>query len=527
MLAALACGLMGYLLAWELVQGIASPPAEIFDKPSFVLEAASVYWKSLRILTFLVLIGIVYTPGRTSGSRFSQILSQPARILLASVVSIPAYTYGFAEYNWYTDQAYLADRLLIVASALLSLRYALFLPVLFLLCLTADGQWSYVLPHDGESTNRHLFHHLLLFTSCLVPALRLSRGTMEETFFIETTSFVGAHYFAAAIGKMALGDSPYDWLLYNELGNLALSFHLNGWPLLGHFNVEGAAHLLNRISLLIAGATLAIELAGIVPVSFRKVFAALALARAGVHLGIFLLIGDLFWSWIALDFVLAACVLGLRRSNQRLSPRSHAVWLPTLFALAVFLLAPTIPFAWFDSPLGHRFVVYVKDASGRHHELPDHFAAPFDLALTHGHFEYLGGDERYAVSGCSTTVDWNLYRDVQELNSVTSAREFLSGLPIQEGQTWKQEKFSVFCERLLVHLGNQSSPSRLSSFLDTVAPPAHIWTYPRASRVWDPSIEPDGLVVVMHRHLFSEKALFEFDEKTIFQYPTTNDVDTH
>jgi hypothetical protein len=193
-----------------------------------------------------------------------------------------------------------------------------------------------------------------------------------------TISMVAGHYLVAAVTKLQLGPSPLAWVFESDLSFLLAFRVVEGW-LGGQFG-SGTTALLQTLhahSASLNGVTLLLELAPLAA-GFGPRIAQLTLAGVAVlHAAIASMLGILFGGWIV---ALLALIWVLREPSGRLRYQGWR-WGLVVAVTASATLAFSFPrLAWFESPLGHRFLFTVVTEEGAEVVLGRDLLNPYDGA---------------------------------------------------------------------------------------------------------------------------------------------------
>jgi hypothetical protein len=392
----------------------------VFVALTAVIERATAlppasYFEPLLTVDLLRRVGPLFAVAALAGvvalSRFGALLSpwssmqhgsaiRNLAVALAAIIAWPFVTMGF---NHYFDQAYLADRALLVLLVPLVWWRPVFLlallPVLYLLM----GQ--IVLPDVGGTVLAHKLQ--VMRALCIVAAAVLVRaGTGQRStapLVFVLACFVAAQYWLPALAKLRL-----DWLSSNELHLVPLAGYASGWlAFLTPEQIVGFAKALRPLDPLLAWATIIIEAGCLLLLWKRRIALALLFAVIAFHIGVLVLYGLFFWTWIALD---AALLILLWRKDRW--PELH-MRVPVIASVALILAAPLWAGApllgWYDTPLFYTYRIDVVDADGHVEALHPAFFSPYEAVFGFASFGYTSADHGVSVATHGVTRDRRLH----------------------------------------------------------------------------------------------------------------------
>src|SRR5262245_20582463 len=328
-------------------------PHEIHRAPSFtwaLLGSRPLFW--LPALLALGLAGWSLTAEgrrRIGWSRFDGVGG--LRWVTFGIMLALAWPYGAHPYNHYYDQAHLLDRALLFFLLGATLHSPLWLPFFALEVVMSRVQIlhpvSLVTPIVDEVPFRVLGviagFGLWSFAAAELRALgeRRRRGGVRlppieaHVLVFAMLCLFASYYVYAGVGKLALGEQPFDWVAESHMDNLFVGAYLNGWNAsLSEPAALALAGFVRRLSLPIAGTSLALELGMLFVLTGRRPTFAILAGIIGMHLGVLAVTGVFFWTWA----LVAACVLVwlIVQRNKEAVRRLHA---PAHAVLSVLLIA--------------------------------------------------------------------------------------------------------------------------------------------------------------------------------------------
>lgn len=200
------------------------------------------------------------------------------------------------------------------------------------------------------------------------------------------------NYFHSGIAKLTLDGPWLAWVLENPTNDTALlASWYNGRWLLSHnpeLTVEIAGYL-GALNTPINAVVLLIQIA-----------APIAMLRLGwikiqsilydiMHIGIFLIVGILFWKWILLN--LAFLWSAMHFSRERFDRGVMAVGvLAVMFGITV---AQTAQLAWYNTPALSSREIYANTAQGESYRVPINYFLNQSYSVSHARFTVADTDQ--------------------------------------------------------------------------------------------------------------------------------------
>ncbi len=336
------------------------------------------------VLTFAALAALAIACFRWRWSDLE--LGRPLRWVLGAVVVAQAWLVVGAPYNLVTDHSYGADRTLALVLAALALGRPAFLPLLTAVGLLFAAQED--TPIEGFNwTERRVFLDVQIAFAGFLLVRRLTAAKTHALLFL-CLAIVGGAYVWPGVNKLQIGPELTSWLRENDLGNLFMSCWATGFHNgMSEPTAVGVARTLGSLSAILAVATLAIEFSGALLVVHRRLTPLLLLLFVGMHVGIFLSSGILFWKWMVVDTAFAAFFWRHGAEVFAQWPR----WLRAAGVVAVALSHWTLEpqtLGWWDTRFSRVYdlEVVVKDGSVK--QLSPHDLAPFDLPFIQARIAY-------------------------------------------------------------------------------------------------------------------------------------------
>ena len=417
--------------------------------------------KPLIIVPLLVLAALAY---RVRWDIFSQ-HSRQLRVLAFAAALILAWNFAFYPYNLYLDQPHYLDRLLLLGFSLLVLLSPAFIPIFVFWTIVMGSQFAVPLVGYSWTDKIVVVRVLIVFAAFFL--LRIAGLRRSHFLFPVTLSLIASHYFIPGVAKLKLG-----WLFENKVQHLLMSGYSNGWlHCLGEDRLVALAKFLEEGGLLLAAATLLIEV-GAIAILFGKRLSVLLLSSFVVlHLAIFAASGIFFWKWILLD--LTCLVLLLRLDNHSLGiiySRQSIFLSLALILFSGFIFHPP-RLAWYDTRLNDLFEWDAVGVSGTVYLVDESQMAPFDLIFAQGRFWYLTRD-KMLVGTYGSTASLALATALGQIQSASEIELLESDLGAVRFNERRKADFEAFTR---IFFRNMNAGKGKKAFWPSA--PRHIWTW--------------------------------------------------
>jgi hypothetical protein len=484
-------------------------PEASYGRPVLVVELAR-RLLSLRPGAVLTLVVIGLGTGaafraRSLGPRWSD-FEQAHRLrgLIVLVAAVLAWVYATYPYNFYFDQAYDFDRLFLLAMVpLVFWRPVVLFPFLLVLFPTL---WQFSHPIGGFSPAAPmlLLRVLLLFAAYWLVRVVTGRAHAADFLFL-LCCLIAAHYWVSGFGKLQLG-----WLTRDRIGWLLPATYANGW--LGFLEPEAISALTRTLLALnwpMKVGTLLIECGALIALWRRGGLRTLLVAWIGLHAGIFLLTGILFWMWMLLDAAVLVLFFGRRAPELPIFTRPHFVLSLLLIGGGALWFRPQ-KLAWLDSRVSYAYRVEGVGESGRSYALSPRFFSPYDYQLTLGNFGYLTPAPHLAITWGAT------YQPelVAALEHATSAERVLALEARMGRDVFHVERSAIFDHFVQRFVGGWNQRGHGGRWWTPLQAPPLLWTFTRGP---SPTAADPIARVVVHQvtTLFDDRRYLEIRERTV------------
>ncbi|MCW5754452.1 MAG: hypothetical protein KIT24_07090 [Phycisphaeraceae bacterium] len=331
---------------------------------------------------------------------------QAVRIAAVIMASVLAWAYATYERNYLYERAHLLERLALpILACAIWMHPAAVAPFLMVLFVVL-GQFDH--PRTFFATRTPVRLPIDLLSTAGIGALLASVGVGEPGVVpIAMLAVFGAHYAAAGLAKLRLAEGVTWWLRRNELVNLFINAHAQGW--MSRLSGKSAARLagiLRRGTPVLAAATLAVELGAVLAPVHPWVAVGVLGGCIVLHAGIYATSAINFYKWATADAALIVMTLVLVESGSGGMFGWGALWATLLvLPLAMVVMAP-VRLGWSDTRLCIYFRFIAVGESGTTYELPAAFFAPLDVIFAQGRFYFLRRRPHLVDTfGCNTRRD--------------------------------------------------------------------------------------------------------------------------
>jgi hypothetical protein len=386
---------------------------------------------------------------------------------LAFLIVWPLTTLG---YNFYFNQGYYLDRLLLVIFFLtLCWRPVFILPFLVLafamlmqLKQPNIGGLS-VLPHKLQVLNV-----LIMFASTfIIHAVSGYRKT--HVFIFMSCCMVAGAYWLPAFAKLQI-----DWFNHGQLHYMTMAAYAHGW--LGFLQpntvVDFAQHLAwlewpMRIFVIVVEAVCLFFM-------LRPAVSIILLCMLVIfHLGVFMLIGYLFWTWMLLDVALLFLLLkGLKTQSWPIYTKYY-LWLSAILIGFCAFWAKPPALAWFDTRVSYTYQIEAIDEKGEQFILSPEYFAPYEDVFTMSNFYYLVDNHTVLVGPYGVTQS---IEKADALAQAASVEQLFEMEKQQFNNTYNQQRSIVFYDFLKRFISNYNRDFKSVTDLRWLSPPRQFWS---------------------------------------------------
>ena len=379
----------------ESSYGEASPLLEFFRNLGWLVS-----------ITGVIAAGLLARYGKLFASWHELEFGSDIRIFIMLLAATIAWPLATMAYNYYFDQGYIFERLLIV----LLLPLLWWRPVFLYPLITVEYLllWQLGEPSLGGSVfphKLHLLHALNIFAAFFL--LYAATGHRRaQSFLVLVCCLVAASYWLPGLAKLKLA-----WLSDERLYLLPLSAYAHGWlAFLSADRIVDVARVLMPFDAAMRVGVIVLELSCLFMLWRRWLCFGLLSAVIVFHILVFAAYGFLFWTWIILDAVVLVLIArsSVNRNIDIFNGRNFVVSALFIAASAVWAEAPKL--GWYDTPLTYTYRVHAIDDRRNSVQIHPRFFAPYDDTFTMSSFAYLVPDRAVLVGPYGVTKDRDLLR---------------------------------------------------------------------------------------------------------------------
>lgn len=397
------------------------------------------------------------------------------RVLIGVIAGIGAWTVVSYGTNPFFGQAYLTDRVLLLALfAVVLWRPAGILPFVVLL-IALVGQLDHPLPDHPWLQMNLVIRVLVLFAATHL--LGVIRGVRNvETFLLVLCCLIAVNYWWSGQGKLRIG-----WIQHRHLNLLILGAYATGW--LTHFSPEAIVRASNALSPLntpLMLFTLVVEWGAVLLLWRRWSLVGFLFCAAALHTGIFAFTGMLFWKWIVIEVALLWFLLsGQRVKRLPIFTRAH-------FATSVLLIlgcrvwVQGQDLSWYDTPLTYTVRLSGIGASGTTYAIPTWDTAPYSDMFFLAPFRYLTADPQLTSSMGAAGPPHALADSLLNAESAEAVLAIEHAAPATAVDSAKAEDFDRLVASIASHLNRKGSEE---SWTRVLRAPPYLWSFPRRDEV--------------------------------------------
>ena len=347
--------------------------------------SSSFFLSSFKNISFLLLFGVVmlllsYNYRIISWKKFSDY--KVLKVLVFAIVFPIFWEQFFYDYNFYLNTDSFIDK-----GFLLLFMILLFIHPLFAFMVLTLGYiffHSITFPFDSEGSHMPeftaIYHILLLFVSFLmVKSIKKFNHIDTKLFIFLALTIHASNYFIPGVAKIEISPNGWEWAFTNEINNLFISAHINGW--FGFLTEERSLQIvnyLNHIDILFTLSNMFIQLGAIFLLYNRRVSLWMFSIFELFHIGIMFMSGIIFWQWVILNLGFLYAIKHLSKENIKFlyNRKMFAVFV-VIVALSPIIYRPFI-FAWWDSNFNTIYDVYIVTDDNKSIKLNSQDISPYD-----------------------------------------------------------------------------------------------------------------------------------------------------
>lgn len=338
-------------------------------------------------------------PDTASDRRFAAFLTTLLVYLLLS-----------SSKNAYFGQAYVVDRLLIVALAVAAWFRPVAIIGLVAVGLMFRGQADHPFTGYSASPTALIVRILTLYWVVHAREALLNTGRRRDFVFLAGCAIAGFYWLP---GYLKI---PLNWMVHGHVEYLLPAAHASGWlNTLDVGTVEALTRGLASLSTPIKVFTLMVEWGALLLFARWTTARLMVVGWIAFHAGIFATCGIFFWAWSLVDAAFLGVYLLRRERTKDLFDRAHLVVSVVVIALYVWLRP--VGLAWIEAPVTYTYHWSATGRSGRQYALPPDFFDPYDYPFRLSSFHDL-------TEGPTLPIFWGVTFDskiTDALRTATSA----------------------------------------------------------------------------------------------------------
>ena len=425
-------------------------PNSLFSKIYFSFSNANPYEHSSFLLYFLaspwtyfaILIScLLYFKGAIRS--WKDIENQNlVKVVVLIPVLVLAYECYFSSYNFFVDQSFDFERILILLLAIGSFFNPLFISPFIALVLLFQGQFVYPIPGYLLFDKRVLMDIILLFLSFLI--LKKNFSLKASLFFFTVLLIVISNYFYAGFSKLWSSPHGYEWIV----GQMEYSLShvvFKGWPL-----SESLINFVKNNALLLQTCTIIIELSSLLFFWKKKLSYYHICAFVILHFMIFYFSGCLFWKWIIVDVIALFILIKIDVFSRQY------FYFSIIGILTCKIWLSPFPASWFPTKINQSFLYEVTLEDGSKEVYNKQFFAPFGNHFHHGKFHFIVNEKLLPIKTFGYTLDYQLSQKIDK-----SSLSEIVALEQQLGQnnydSIKKENFENFLKTYFSNVNKSST----------------------------------------------------------------------
>jgi len=366
---------------WEKLQIINNnnTSRDIYDFPIFALSAANFFYISGPLILFSLII--YFNKKTTWTSEADDPLYKPTRFFFCSLIGIATLFNVLTPFNYYFNNAFLTERLMLFMCGCLFFWYPWILPLILLLILLWLRQQFFPLGYCSVLDKRLFYELPLFFLAYLLIPKKLKIGFRYV--WIGTLAAISSNYYASGVGKIFLGPKLFSWIIENNLYVHFIFSHQFGWL---HFLkteiIQCISFFIEKTENFLCLFTVIVELSTVlIGKSYSLALAILSLLCV-FHLGVFFESGIFFWKWICINFLIFIALQKYKKNFKNL----FFGWF-TFFAIAVLTIFSKkvfhpVELSWWDAKYNIRFEYFVELLDNKSVQISGHFFSPYEQYFT-------------------------------------------------------------------------------------------------------------------------------------------------
>lgn len=478
-------------------------PIETFEGPSIILGGLT----QPDFVVFVLLPILLLLPF-WKRLRWQELAGQEhgVRAFVVAVCLASAFTFTTYDYNLFLDRAHIFDRLALLALAVAAIRHPIFATLYGAFGMLVVMQFEYPLELFNWLDKRILFVVLHLFVAFL--AMAVIRKQRTVIFVGLAGSILAANYVFPGLAKIRT-----EWVLQDNLANLAVMTHLNGW--FGRVDTGRFLELVDTLGWMnvpLLWLTLVVELGMLLLFLNRRWFILMILGSLALHAGIFLSSGICFWKWVL--FNIGVLWLALKTPDQRLLFGRGFLVVSVLTILSAPFNARPTWLVWYDAPADEFTEFEVTGVSGKRYHVERGFFEPHDIVFSQNRF-YFMNPEPTLLGTFGATSDAALDRALSAAPNPAAADSIIAaGASVR----YDAEDLAEFSRYLRLFFATLNERGSKELWISRLRAPHHIWSQ-RPDPVYAGQEPVRELEIVYHRVFYDSRQVHELERRVLHRLP--------
>lgn len=379
------------------------------------------------------------------------------------------------DYNFYLDQAFVFDRLLMIVLIVFILRHPAFIPVFLVQALLYRSQFNYPIGGFPFYDKRVLFDLLILVYAFLL--LQRWKGISIQSYWLMVIGLVGGNYFTTGLAKLLVSPHGTEWLLENRLSWLFQNATTRGWMnVLDEAQVQSVSSFLEMMSIPFQLIVLVLELGALFLLLRRRWSMVLLASLIGMHIVIFLTGSMLFWKWMAIDMLLIFWWWkGPKQLYESLLTRPIRI-ASIILIFGSVLWFKTYRIGWHDTPYNQLYTYVVECEDGQTYEFPKNNFNPYHQLFQFDFFKYLNEEPVLPITGFGYSFKYKAAHQIRN-----GAWADIEPLALEIGRIKhdppKKEAYRGFLKQFFTGYNQRLGQKTIFTYFSA---PHHIYNAPKA-----------------------------------------------
>lgn len=399
------------------------------------------------------------------------------KLLLFTCNVVLLLTTVFIEPNYFFNQAYTFDRVLIFIIFLLAFKYPILSLFYILYALLFIKQLQVPALSSFTFTDKSIFYQIsVLVVLNAIANYFIVDTSRKRTILIASWVLFSMWYLLAAYAKIIIG-----WW-DNQLVNLFTASTLYDWlidfPSVKNF-IFGIFKKSNDLLIVL---TLLVEIAVVFFFWNKKMAIGILISLFFLHLIIFVSTGIFFWKWLVLVVVLFLFLI--RNKNDAFFSRQAFVFSALLYVFLFFAFPSATKLGWFDMHLVTLHKIYAVDEQGNETKLDASYFAPYDVVFAQNRFQKIVNKNTI----CDIYGSLNNEKLARGLYTITNSNEIKRFVDINGINKFDSTDYYTMRNFIVRFVKNKSYAT---NYLP-ISSPMHIWQGNNQKKVY---LNPSRIVV--------------------------------